>query len=241
MSITQLYTPEEFFQSVKQNEFKLGQICWVPTPHPDPIPRILDVQRNTPQTHDEIKFELRLGNQERDFKQSDRNLPIKYLNLHSNEELLAQRCKKRPAIILASGVECFPDIATILKQKGKKHQQQDCLFVIPCYDVQKDEYGTGFIQPIVARTQCLMYRQFFYIPQSKKFTELVARFDRIQVVIDRSPASIELSEICLSHEIFNLFLSMFIFCISGKTNEYLETVKAIVRESYTEEKANANS
>ena len=48
MSITQLYTPEEFFQSVKQNEFKLGQICWVPTPHPDPIPRILDVQRNTP-------------------------------------------------------------------------------------------------------------------------------------------------------------------------------------------------
>lgn len=93
------------------------------------------------------------------------------MNLQSNEELLVQRCKKRPAIILSSGVECFPDIAKLLKQKGKKHQQQDCLFVIPCYNVQTEEYGTGFIQPIVARTQCLMYRQFFYKNTKSKALE----------------------------------------------------------------------
>jgi hypothetical protein len=79
-----------------------------------------------------------------------------------------------------------------------------------------------------------MYRQFFYIPPSKGFSELIARFDRIQVVIDRSPAAIESSEVCLSEELFNLFLSMFIYTISGKTNEYLETVKKIVREAYPE-------
>jgi hypothetical protein len=235
MSITQLYTPDEFFDSVKPNEFRLGQICWVPIPNPDPIPRILDVQRNSPQEHEEVRFELRLGNQKNDFKQHDRGLPIKYLNLQSNEELLAQRCKKRPAIILASGVECFPDIAKLLKQKGKKHQQQDCLFVIPCYNVQTEWYGTGFIQPIVARTQCLMYRQFFYVLKSKRFTELIARFDRVHVVIERSPASIEPSDVCLSEEVFNLFLSMFTFCVSGKTNENLEAVKALVREAYEEE------
>lgn len=181
MSITQLYTPDEFFVSAKPNEFRLGQICWVPIPMPDSIPRILDVQRNTPEEHEEIKFELRLGNQQNDFK------------------------------------------------------QQDCLFVIPCYSIQSEEYGTGFIQPIVARTQCLMYRQFFYILKSNRFAELIARFDRVQAVIDRSPASIEPSDVCLSEEVFNLFLSMFIFCVSGKTNENLETVQALVREAYVEE------
>lgn len=231
MSITQLYTADEFFDDANPKDFRIGQFCWVPIPKPDPIPRILDVQRNTPEEHEEVKFELRLANQSRDFRTRDRSLPIKYLNLKSNEELLTQTCKKRPAIILSSNVECFPDIAKLLKQKGKKHQQQDCMFVIPCYSVQKEEYGSGFIQPIVARTQCLLYRQFFYIHKSKRFTELIARFDRLQVVIDRSPAAIEPTDLCLSEELFNLFLAMFLYCISGKTDGYLEDVKELVQEA----------
>jgi len=235
MSITQLYSADEFFETADTKEFRLGQICWVPVPIIDTIPRILDVQRNVAEEHEEVSFELRSANQRDDFKKRDRSLPIKYLNLRSNEEILAQRCKKRPAIILALGVECYPDIAKLLRQKGKKHQQQDCMFVIPCYSIQSEEYGTGYIQPMVARIQCLMYRQFFYIPPSRGFCELIARFDRIQVVIDRSPAAIEPSDVCLSEEVFNLFLSMFIFCVSGKTNDNLDAVKAIVRESYPQE------
>ena len=109
------------------------------------------------------------------------------------------------------------------------------MFVVPCYGVQQEEYGSGFIQPIVERAKCLMYRQFFYIPQSQRFTELIARFDRVQIVIDRSPASIEPSDVCLSEEIFNLFLSMFLFCISGRTDRLLEDVKELVREAYPDE------
>lgn len=235
MSITQLYNDDEFFTAVDPREFRVGQMCWVPIPNPDPIPRILDVQRNTPEEHEEVKFELRLANQSSDFKKRDRSLPIKYLSLRSNEELLAQSCKKRPSIILGSGVECYPEITKLLKQNGKKHQQQDCMFVIPCYSLQQEEYSSGFIQPIVERTKCLMYRQFFYLPPSKGFTEVIARFDRIQTVIDRSPASIDPSNICLSEEIFHLFLSMFIFCVSGKTNKLLEDVKELVRDAYIEE------
>lgn len=235
MSITQLYTEDEFFTAVDPKEFRIGQVCWVPVPNLDPIPRILDVQRNTPEEHKEIRFELRLANQQSDFKMRDRSLPIKYLNLSSNEELLAQRCKKRPSIILGTGVDCYPEIAKILRQKGKKHQQEDCMFVIPCYDTQKEEYDSGFIKQIVERTKCLMYRQFFYLPPSKKFTELIARFDRIQIVINRHPASIEPSDVCLSEEIFNLFLAMFIFCVSGRTDKLLDDVKELVRDAYSEE------
>ncbi len=234
MSITQLYTNDEFFTAVDPNDYKVGQICWVPIPNPDPIPRILDIQRNTPEEHEDVKFELRLANQRSDFKKRDRSLPIKYLNMHSNEELLAQTCKKRPAIILGAGVERYPEIAKLLRQQGKKHQQQDCLFVVPCYSAQKEEYNSGIIQPIVERTKCLMYRQFFYIPRSKGFSEMIARFDRVQVVIDRGPASIQPSDVCLSEEVFNLFLSMFLFCVSGQTNELLENVKEMVREAYSE-------
>jgi hypothetical protein len=235
MSITQLYTNDEFYTSISPNDFKIGQICYVPVPNPDPIPRIFDVQRNTPEEHEEVKFELRLANQRNDFKKRDRSLPIKYLNLKSNEELLAQSCKKRPSIILSTGVDCYPEISKMLRQKGKKHQQQDCMFVIPCYGIQVGDYGEGFIQPIVERTKCLMYRQFFYLPPWRGPKESIARFDRVQVVIDRSPASIEPTEVCLSEEIFNLFLSMFLFCVSGKSNNLLETVKTLVRDAYSEE------
>jgi hypothetical protein len=79
-----------------------------------------------------------------------------------------------------------------------------------------------------------MYRQFFYLPKSNEFSDLIARFDRIAIVIDKSPASIEPSRICLSEEIFNLFLSMFIYCISGKTNDDLETIKELMKEAYPE-------
>jgi len=235
MSITQLYTTEEFFDHTDFNAFKIGQFCWVPVPSPDPIPRILDIQRNNAEEHEEVKFELRLANSRNDFKKRDRSLPIKYLNLKSNEELLTQKCKKRLAIILSSEVECFTDIAKLLKQKGKKHQQQDCMFVVPCYSVQKEQYGTGFIHPIVARAQCLLYRQFFYVPQSKRFSELIARFDRIQVVIDKSRAAIEPTDVCLSEELFNLFLAMFLSCISGRTDENLEAVKSLLQEALPSE------
>jgi len=232
MSITQLYANDEFFITINPQAFQPGQICWVPTPIIDPIPRILDVERNTPTEHEDVKFFLREANQSKDFKKSDRSLPIKYLNLRSNEELLTQRAKKRPAIILSSGVDYFPEIEKLLKQKGKKHQQQDCMFLIPCYGIQKDEYGNGFIPEIVARIQCLMYRQFFYLPPSAKFLEMIARFDRIQIVIEKTPAAIEPSEICLSDELLGLFISMFSFCISGKTDNNLDAVKEIIREAY---------
>ncbi len=232
MGITQLYSASEFFETITPIEFRPGQICWVPVPNPDLIPRILDVQRNLPEEHDEIQFVLREANQREDFKRADRGLPLKYLNLRSNEELLTQRAKKRPCVILTSEVDTYPEMTALLKQKGKKHQQQDCLFVIPCFSVQNEMYGTGFIPEMVARIKCMMYRQFFYLPKSKNFSEMVARFDRVHVVIGKAPASIEPSDVCLTELLFHLFVATFLYCVSGKSDEELETVRAIVREAY---------
>lgn len=232
MSIRQLFKEDEFFETIDPLAFESGQLCWAPVPSIEPIPRILDIQRNQVEEHEEIRFELRLANREGDFKKRDRSLPIKYLNLYSHEELLAQKAKRRPVIILTDKVDCYPEIAELLKTKGKKHQQQESLFVIPCYSIQKELYGTGYIQEIVARVECLLYRQFFFIPKAPGFDESIARFDRIMPVVGKSPAVIQPSNVRLSKDVFNLFLSMFIFCISGKTNENLETIKELVRDAY---------
>ncbi|MFH0785490.1 MAG: hypothetical protein V2B20_26550 [Pseudomonadota bacterium] len=235
MGITQFFTKEEFYTNTDPTELRAGQICWVPVPNPDPIPRILDVQRNTPQEHEQVQFELRMANREDDFRKRDRSLPIKYLNIRSNEELLVQTCKKRSAIILSTEVDCYPNIAKLLRQKGKKHQQQESMFVVPCYSVQVGDYDTGIIQPIVERTKCLLYRQFFYLYPCSGKKDLIARFDRVRTVIDKSPASLEPTDVCLSKDVFNLFLSLFLFCVSGQTNETLEAIKALAREAYPED------
>ena len=43
------------------------------------------------------------------------------------------------------------EVGFLLSQKGKKHHQQDCHFIVPCYRIQDAQYGTGFHQEIVVR------------------------------------------------------------------------------------------
>ena len=52
----------------------------VVSPHPEVIPRILDVERADPKEHFATRFEIRRYNERVDFRKKDR-LPIKMLNL----------------------------------------------------------------------------------------------------------------------------------------------------------------
>jgi len=229
MGILQLIPQKSFF--VKPEEpFSPGQFCWVPVPHIDPIPRILDIERDSPEEHTEVSFKLRNANKKKDFRVKDRVLPIKYLNLRAHEELLVQRAKKRPAIILSTNVECFPDIAKILKTKGKKHLQEDAMFVVPCYSIEKGNSRAGFPAEMVTRIRCLIYRQFFYYPASTELHEGVARFDRVQTVIGKDPATIEPVNLALSDEAYSVFLSVFLYCMSGDKDDDLESTKELLAE-----------
>lgn len=233
MGIIQLYPPDEFYEPVDIREFKPGQFCWIPTPHIGPIPLILDIERSSPEEHEKVNFVIRNARPDKDFHRRDRTLPIKYLNLKSHEELLARRARKRPGIILSSEIDRFPELDNLLKRKGKSHLQEDCLFVIPGYSIEREPGETGFPREIAARTRCLLYRQFFYFPtKTPHLSEGIARFDRIQVVVGRDPAAIKPIDISLSKEVFTLFLALFMYCISGEESPELKAVKEIVREAY---------
>jgi hypothetical protein len=230
------YIPEnEFYESIDKQLFQPGQLCWLPVPHIDPIPRILAVERSSPEEHEELKFRLREANQKGDFKAPDRTLPLKHVPLRSNEELLVQKAKRRRGVILARGMDIYEDITPILRQKAKKHLQEDALFLIPLYGIQQEEYGAGFPPEMVARIKCLLYRQFFYFPSHGVLREAVARFDRIQVVVSRDPAAIDPIDFCLSGMSFAVFLAMFIYCMTGQEDEDLGTLRELCREAYPQD------
>ena len=84
---------------------------------------------------------------------------------------------------------------------------------------------------MVVRIRCLIYRQFFYCPRNNRFTEGVARFDRIQVVVGHDPAAIDPTDICLSKDVFGLFRAMFIYCLFGKEDEDLKIVRELAKEA----------
>jgi hypothetical protein len=233
MGIIQLYPPDEFYEPVEAREFKPGQFCWIPTPHIGQIPLILDIERSSPEEHEKGNFIIRNARPDKDFHKRDRTLPIKHLNLKSHEELLVRRARKRPGIILSSEVDRVPLIDRLLRQKGKTHLQEDSLFIIPGYSIEREPGETGFPQEMVARIRCLLYRQFFYFPtKAPHLSEGIARFDRIQVVVGRDPAAIKPMDISLSKDVFTLFLALFLYCISGQESDELQATKEIAREAY---------
>lgn len=228
MSLTALYPEKDFYCSVDPRSFCLGQICWAPTPMPTPIPKILDVERSSPEEHERVRFVLRDANRPGDFKQRDRSLPVKYLNLKSHEELLIQRAKKRPVVIVGNGLDCYTQFEHLLRQKGKRHLQEDSVFVAPVYTVCRDEYGDGFVKEMMPFIECLLFRQFFYIPKSTIFKEGVIRLDRLQVIIDRGPASLEPSDICLSEPILNILRDTMTYCLTGIASAELSELRDLL-------------
>jgi len=232
MGILQYFPEKEFFTSVDKSSYKQGQICWIVSPVINPVPQILDVERSGPEEHDEVKFVLRNANNPADFRSADRTLPIKRLNLRAHEELLVCRAKKRPGIILSDSLDVFPEITKLLRRTGKKHLQEDSLFVIPCYGIETLENSSGFPPEMVARIRCLLYRQFFYLPAPPPFSESIARFDQVQVIVNKDKSTIEPVALRLSDNVFNLFLALFLFCISGVEDSDLAVIRSLTKEVY---------
>jgi len=232
MGILQYFPEHEFYTTIDPGQYKQGQLCWIATPAIKPIPQILDVERSDPEEHEEVKFILRNANQPGDFRAADRTLPIKHLDLRAHEELLIQRAKKRPGVIISDSLDNFSEITSLLRTRGKKHLQEDSLFVIPCYGIETLDDPFGFPPEMVIRIRCLLYRQYFYLPASSPLGDSIARFDRIQVVVGKDRSAIEPVGLCLSEDVFNLFLSLFFYCISGVEDSDLSAIRSLTREAY---------
>jgi hypothetical protein len=185
MGITQLIDPFYQFLDLKalKNRPVVGQFCWIAAPHIDKIPRIMEVERDSPIEHYATKFKIR-NMTGQDFRRKQK-LPIWSLTLRETEELFVQKAKKRLAITVAAENTIFDDVKEVVA--GREHLQEKNILVLPLYGIESAGHEGGFPDVIVARIKALMYRQFFYCPYKSPVYEAVVRLDRIQPIIPLHP------------------------------------------------------
>jgi len=239
MGIVQIIDP--FYQKLDPNVSarvpQVGQIVNVVSPHPEVIPRILDVERADPTEHYATKFEIRPFDERVDFKKKDR-LPIKMLNLGLTEEVLAQTAKLRPAIVVAADFTIFDDVAKDLKTVGRKHLQQPFVHVVPLYGIQTDQHTGGFPPRMVARIRALMYKQFFFCPSknSPLTVDSVARLDRMHPVLHTSVAGVKSpafipTDYALSPEALGVLMGMMRELFGSTEEPLLKVVRELAMEA----------
>jgi hypothetical protein len=236
MGITQLLDP--FYIDISRERFRdqitPGQLCWVPSPQPNKILQILDVQRADPKEHYLTKFRIRNVTEEDFHRKSE--LPLYRLKLRLHEELVVQVAKRRPAIVSPSSTVIFKDIAQLLRPKGKKHLQQDCAIIVPIFDIERPQDPKGFPPEMAVRIKALLYNQFFYCPRTPigmDPVEGVARLDRIQVVFPGHRASFDPLPIKLSDDALTVLMQLLRswLCIRGapEDEKYLQELKDLVK------------
>ncbi len=239
MGITQLF--DQFYRKLPDEDFQkkfiTGQFCYIASPQLDVIPWVMEVRRADPTGHKKIDFKIRKMSSE-DYCRKE-ELPLYYLKLRYNEELIIHKSKRRPGIIISAESISFEDIAIILKGKRKDHLQQECLLVVPLFSIETTLNQTGFPPEMTSRIKPLMYNQFFYcpkIPIGFFRIEGIARLDRIQVIIKSSfPGNKTVFEpinIAFTEEVTAIFINMLRewLGIPGKPDdtEHLRTVRSIV-------------
>jgi hypothetical protein len=162
-----------------------GQIAWVPTLIPKPLPWLMDVTRKNPRNHDEVKYSIR-GMQPNDFKYKRDRLPVHRINLHPTEELLAIKAKKRPCIMISQFLMDGISQDEIDKLTGNKPHllQQEQLF-IPIFSTEVDGSTSGFPQGFVKNIRQLLYPHLLYLPDTSSSKEKVKFNDNVKEGIIR--------------------------------------------------------
>jgi len=211
MGLSQIIQP--FYRKLTEEENSnppaQGQICSIPGIFPDTIPQVIEAHRHDKRDHSEADFNIR-NLKETDYGPKD-TLPIKNLNIKSGEELLAVRSKRRPAIIIRPDTYISAAVAKMLPSMGKKHlQQPDTFIALPLFSAQVDGAGTGFPSKMICRIKVLMYPQYFYVPPSNDksipIKEGVIRLDRIQVIVSRDPAVLQMRKYAISGDALEVLL-----------------------------------
>jgi hypothetical protein len=232
MSIEQLIDP--FYKELPANTFRkepsIGQLCWIPTLHINKIPLVMEVERADPKEAYATKFKVR-NLTESDFKQRAK-LPIKSLNLRETEELIVNKAKKRPAIIICTSPTIFDDLSKVLRKLGRLHLQEECLFFAPIYNIETAAHRGGFPPIMVSRIKALMYSQFFYCPLLRKegLSGGIARLDRLQMLLPINRAVYDPLPISLSDDALAVLLAMMRF-LFGSAEEELIAYKEVLMDT----------
>ncbi len=163
----------EVYEELKASEkmsFQRGQFFLGPIKYPCPPPsKVLEVAHYEPLAEENTKF--RIGNYSA--KESKQQIPIKSLNLSSQDRLYVVQGKARPVIILSY---CMADW---LCGSANKAEAEELLLCLPIFT-----FKTRHTQAHIINIQTFLFPNLFYIPPSPSgvLKESAARFELIQPV-----------------------------------------------------------
>lgn len=215
----------------------LGHLVWCPVPHLEEVPRILEVERASSETHYASNF--RIVQMDRTHFKERQKLPIKSLSLQDTEELLISKAKKRPCVVVACQNTTFKDSAAVAELKGRKHLQDDSMLLAPIYGTATLEDVKGFPPKMVARIRVLLYNQFFYLPKSCPKNKVsvdkdgIVRLDRL---LAASPSrGVAPMGIKLAAEALSLLMALLRERFGAPEQENLKLVRDILAEALPED------
>jgi len=165
---------DEVYEELELQErmsFKIGQLYRAFVKYPLTPPKVLQLEFYNPEKEEDTVFKITNYNPNDNLQM---NLPLKFLNLQSDDRLFILQGKERPVIVLGY---CETDwLYNYRLNTGKVEKIVLCLPVFRFKDRHSQEY--------IIKTQAFLFPNLFYISPSSKgiIYESAARFELIQPI-----------------------------------------------------------
>lgn len=175
---------DSFYERREGQEIRPGDIVWCPTVYWDMKRKILNISRASTdiKTHDMVNAAIEDFSPEKHYKDNDpnRTLPIYKLGLRRFEELVLDKTKVRPCIVLHCEKEKVPqngetDTSTILLN-------QDILTLLPIYGFEKNGGIIKYSQKTMHRIKWLQYKKLFFFPADNDYDIKKDSFARLDMI-----------------------------------------------------------
>jgi len=157
---------EPFYNDAATSDIKKGSIVFTPVLFMDPTRLVLSVERNSVDinTHDGGNFTIEKLDYDKHFRQQAITLPVYKIGLRINEELLVNKAKMRPCVVLSMEAENIERPTE--NDKAVPALNKQSLFLLPLYGFDKGTTDIPKYSPIMRnRIMCLQYNKLFFFPK----------------------------------------------------------------------------
>jgi hypothetical protein len=220
----------------------LGQIAWVPVPNLNPQPMVVEAERTSDTSHQQVRARFVTLNDNHFTRRDLKELPILNFKLGETEEMIAFKAKRRPGIIVGVGATVLGG----LDAHARAHHEEGRIVVAPAYGVRSEDDPSGFSSVMAARVRHLLYRQYFplaewketrssrTVPGACSLQEGIVRFDRIQFV-SPSPPGCRFAPVRLADDVLVLLHAMLWAYLHAEPSKALVEMREILADCLPDE------
>ncbi len=157
---------ESFYNDAVTSGIKKGSIVFTPVLFMDSTRFVLSVERNSVDidTHDGGNFIIEKLDYDKHFRQQATTLPVYNIGLRINEELLVNKAKMRPCVVLSVENENIEKPTE--NDNAVPALNKQSLFLLPLYGFDKGVTEISKYSPVMRkRIMCLQYNKLFFFPK----------------------------------------------------------------------------